>query len=52
MPGIDNNKAKMSLKMGIETAIHIGRIELSEFNKVGWVSLSLALYYCPQGSDQ
>lgn len=40
----------MSLKMGIETAVHISHLHLKELHKVGLVQYRIALHYLVNNS--
>lgn len=35
----------MSLKLSIESAVHIGSIILKQFHKIGWVQYRISVYY-------
>lgn len=42
----------MSLKTGIEIAVHISYLHLKELHKIGWVQYRIAIHYSVKDSPQ
>ena len=42
----------MSLKMEVETAVHIASLNLKEMRQPGWVKYCISLFYTPKNSDK
>ena len=42
----------MSLKMEVETAVHIASLNLREMRLPGWVKYCISLFYTPKNSDK